>query len=647
MSEFRLLLARYAAPAGIAAMLALTAALYWPGLSGSFLFDDFPNIVGNDAVHVTSADWQDWKRAAHASPSHDLPRPLAMLSYAANYYFTGLDPWPMKLSNLLIHLFNGALLFAVLRLLFSLWNRRQEAAWPEAKNARVALTLSCAWLVCPINLSSVLYVVQRMESLAQTFVLAGLLLYLLGRRAMQAGAGGAALCAAGLVLGTTVGGLCKETAVLLPLYAFLIEMTVLRFETASRQGRHMLWALYAVLLLAPAIVGLTWLLPHMLSPAAYAGRPFTLSQRLFTEQRVVADYIAWTLFPRPASLSFYHDDIAVSDGWLSPVTTLGSGLLLAALLTSAAALRRRLPLYSLGIGWYFAAHLLTATIIPLELAFEHRNYFASIGLLLAGGALILEIPPAFKRVQSALAIIAILAFCSVTALRAHEWGNPIRFAYAEALQHPQSPRANYELGRTLTVASGYRPDSKLIDPAMQAFERATALPGSDAASAAGLIIVANHMHREINPEWWRDLTDKLSQRPPSPEDIGSLQSLAACQRKHECAPETSQLLSAFMAAMNHTPPSARLLAAYGAFAANELGDYVLAARTLGDAASLSPDVAGYRIDLARVQILEGNTALALDTLQRIDPARLDRSEAQQVEDLKRQIELSGPMSRRI
>ncbi len=637
MNRFRLLFARHAALAGIAAALALTAALYWPGLNGIFLFDDFPNIVDNDAVHVTSTDWQEWKEAARASPSRDLPRPLAMLSYAANYYFTGLDPWPMKLSNLLIHLVNGALLFAVLRVVLDLWKRHQNPVWRDTKLIRVALALSCAWLVCPINLSPVLYVVQRMESLAQTFVLAGLLLYLHGRRGMLAGTGGTALCAAGLLLGTTIGGLCKESAVLLPLYALLIELSVLRFETARRRGRRQLWVLYAVLLLAPGIIGLTWLLPHLLSPAAYAGRSFTLSQRLFTELRVVSDYIAWTLFPRPSSLSFYHDDIAVSDGWLSPASTLGSGMLLAALLASAVSLRRRLPLYALGIGWYFAAHLLTATIIPLELVFEHRNYFASIGLLLAAAALILEIPPMFSRVQGAVTVIAITAFCTVTGLRANEWGNPIRFAYSEALQHPQSPRANYELGRTLTVMSGYRPDSKLIDPAMQAFERATALPGSDAASAAGLIIVANHMHREIKPEWWQDLTGKLSRAPPSPEDIGALQSLAGCQRKSECAPEPSMLLAAFLAALNHPSPSPRLLAAYGAFAANQLGDYTLAANALKDAVSLSPEVAGYRIDLSQVLVLQGKLDAALQILQRIDRANLSHSEMQQVDDLVHQI----------
>lgn len=641
MNRFHIISASRRNLAGILATLALTAMLYWPGLHGGFLFDDFPNIVENDAVHVTSADLRDWKHAATASPAHDLPRPVAMLSYAANYYFTGLAPWPMKLTNLLVHLVNGLLLYAVLRALLRLWNQRRRHPWQEETIARMALGIAFAWLVCPINLTPVLYVVQRMESLSQTFVLAGLLLYLHGRSRMQAENTGAALCAAGLMLGTLLGGLCKETAVLLPLYAFLIELTILRFEAATRAGQLRLGSLYVALLLIPGMIVLWQLLPRYISPGAYSSRPFTLAQRLLTELHVVLNYIVWTLFPRPASLSFYHDDITISDGWLSPPSTLYSGLLLAALLASAVALRRRLPLFSLGLGWYFAAHLLTATVIPLELVFEHRNYFASIGLLLAAGALIVEIPLAMLRI--ALPVMVIVAYCSVTALRAREWGDPIRFAFAEALEHPDSPRANYELGRTLAIASGYRPDSKLIDPAIQAFERASKLPASDATSPAGLIIVANHTHREVKAGWWQSLTDKLSRQPPSQEDIGALQSLADCQRKGECAAETSQLLTAFLAALNHQSPSARLLATYGAFAANELGDYELSARTLNDAMTLAPDVAGYRIDLAKVLILDGKPEQAKEVLDRIDFGKLDHSEMRQVDEIREQLRLT-PMA---
>src|SRR4051812_2629638 len=97
-------------------LLIAVAVVYAPGLGGGFAFDDFPNIVGNAALRVGfDAGRSDWLTAAFSSPSSDLQRPLAMLTFALNYAFTGLDPWWMKLTNLLIHLLNTLLVFGLSR----------------------------------------------------------------------------------------------------------------------------------------------------------------------------------------------------------------------------------------------------------------------------------------------------------------------------------------------------------------------------------------------------------------------------------------------------------------------------------------------------------------------------------------------------
>jgi protein O-mannosyl-transferase len=561
-----------------------------------------------------------------------------MLSFAMNYWFAGLDPWAMKAVNLGIHLFNGALLWLVLRSLLRLWNARRTQPLADPSVAWIATGIAAAWLVCPINLSPVLYAVQRMESLAQTFVLCGLGLYLEGRRRMLRDGRGLGLAASGLVVSAGLGVLCKESAVLLPLYAFLAEWALLRFESAGGDGRRALWVTYGALLFVPATIVLAWLLWRFLPGAAFSTRPFTLGQRLLTECRVLVDYIAWTLFPTPRSLGFYHDDILVSQGWLQPPATLICAALIAAALAAAVALRRRMPLLALGIAWYFAAHLLTATIIPLELVFEHRNYFASIGLLLAAAALLMELPPDFVLLRWTLPVLAIAAYSAETGMKAHEWSDPIHFAEAEAAEHPHSPRAVYELGRTLTVASGYREDSKLIAPAMQAFAQAAELPNSGAAASAGLILVANHMHLPIRPEWWQRLIAKLGEKPPSVDDIDALRGISACQRKGECAPEVQPLLKAFIAALSHPSPAPTLLAEYAAFCANGLHEYALAAQVMQDAVAMRPDNPAFRIDLTRIQLLNGNVPGAAAALAPLEGARLDQADTAQVAELKRQVQ---------
>src|SRR5690625_3468716 len=169
---------------------------------------------------------------------------------------------------------------------------------------------------------------------------------------------------------------------MLPSYALLAEICLLGFRSHGGQRSRWLIGLFVVLTLIPLLLVLLWLLPSALQ-GGYAHRPFTLGERLLTEFRVILDYVQWTLLPRLSQLGFYHDHIALSTAWLSPPTTAICASLLGLLLLTALGLIRHAPLFSLGIFWFFAAHLMTGTFIPLELVFEHRNYFASIGLLLA------------------------------------------------------------------------------------------------------------------------------------------------------------------------------------------------------------------------------------------------------------------------
>lgn len=619
--------------------LVLAICVYWPGLRGGYFFDDYPNIVDNTDVHISTGDWRDWRVAALASPSAELRRPLAMLSFAGNYYFTGLDPFPMKLTNLAIHLVNGLLLWKVLDELLRMWRINRPAGFSDRRARLTASAVAGAWLLLPINLSAVLYVVQRMESMAQAFVLAGLWLYLAGRKHMQVGRGRSGLlaCTSGIVVGSTLGLLCKESAVLLPAYTLLIEAALLRFDARTPGSRRGLHLLYGLTLYLPAMLGLAWLLPHTLSAAAYAGRPFNLDQRLLTETRILVEYLYWTLAPNPEALSFYHDDIQLSLGWLQPPTTLACALLLSTLIAAALALRKRLPLFSLGIGWFFAAHLLTATIIPLELVFEHRNYFASIGLLLALAALVLALPARLALLRLALPALAVAAFAAVTAMRAKEWSSPIQFAYSEALRHPLSARANYELGRTLTVASGYRPDSRLIERAFAAFEQTARLPHSGAAPLCALIVVSGHMHRPVPEIWWSQMSKVLAATPPTEESVSGLAAVARCQQAKICPDQTPKLVNAFLQALNHPAPSVRLLTTYGAFAANQLGDYAAAEVAFTDALAQQPRVAGIRMDLARVLLLENKFEQAETLLKPLDSQGLSHDEAANLAELHKAI----------
>ncbi|HEX5122730.1 MAG TPA: hypothetical protein VFV97_05730 [Rhodanobacteraceae bacterium] len=585
-----------------AAALVLTVALYFPGLRGGYDFDDFPNIVDNDALHVSTGSFAEWRNAAWASPASDLQRPLASLTFALNYYFTGLDPWPMKATNVLIHLVNGWLLLVLMRRLVRIPSADAIGNDAPRRGDWLALLVASIWLLHPINLTAVLFVVQRMESLAQIFVLLGLVFYVDARRRQIEGRPGAAWRLWIAVPACTALGIAaKESAALLPVYALLLEFTLL--SGAPRQRRQ-LAAFYLLFLVVPAAIGLSWMLPHALAPDAYAQRPFTMADRLLTEPRVLVGYLTQILLPLPGAFSFFHDDYAFSTGLWQPWTTFPSIVLVAVLIVGGVATRTRAPLVALGILWFFAAHLLTATFFPLELVFEHRNYFASIGALLA--ALQLMLPRTTSNAQLAFLRHTLIALSIVLggftlALRAREWGNPIGLALAEVALHPASPRATYELGRTYVVLSGYQPDSPNTPRAMDALENAMHAPRASTLPEAALIMVASRTGHPIEAAWWDSMRSKLESRRPTVEDSAAIKSLTVCQREGHCVLDDAHMLAVYLAGLRNEPHDAGVLYSYAIFAFNRLRDKTLALRLAREAADVSRDPQ-YRINLANFLI---------------------------------------------
>lgn len=98
-------------------LLACTVLVYWPGLSGDFIFDDRPTIVDNPRAHSEHLDADSLSRAAWSfDPGGTLgSRPLSMASFGINHAIGGLDPWGYKVAGLLVHLLNALLVFALVR----------------------------------------------------------------------------------------------------------------------------------------------------------------------------------------------------------------------------------------------------------------------------------------------------------------------------------------------------------------------------------------------------------------------------------------------------------------------------------------------------------------------------------------------------
>ncbi|MGF6493020.1 hypothetical protein ABIE56_001177 [Luteibacter sp. 621] len=608
--------------------LLLTTIAYAPGIAEVWMFDDFPNIVDNQDVQPQEADLSHLLSAALSSPSSEFKRPLASLSFAANFLVSGLSASAMKATNVAIHLANGLLLFLVLRRLF----RGDEDDEATRRGAVTAALAACVWMLLPINLTAVLYVVQRMESLANLIVLMGLYGYIRGRQRMLHDGRGFVLASLSLVLATGLGILAKETAIVLPLYAAIVEWLVFRgseapFSSGKPRIDRRVLALFFFVLVLPALAGSAKFLPVMFAGKTWAPRPFTMSERLLSELRIVVDYIAWTWLPTPSSLSFYHDDFVISRGWLTPWTTLASAGLLAALATLAWSQRRRRPFIALGIAVFFACHLLTATIIPLELIYEHRNYPASMGLALVfvcalrGSPRDLGPPLASRPMATLIISIALAYWGALTMYTASRWSHPATLGLELANRAPDSPRAQYELGRTMIILSHYDSASPYAARVEAPLKRAAALPGASILPEQAIIFFQARMHRPIDPELWISMKRKLSEQPVRIEDESALMALSSCKLQDLCDLPTDQLVGTYLAALSHPNPRARLLASYADLAWFAMRDRTLGYRMIQDAVATEPSEPAYRVTAAQRALALGyrqDAAEQLDALRRMD-----------------------------
>ncbi|MFH1885243.1 MAG: tetratricopeptide repeat protein [Pseudomonadota bacterium] len=404
-------------------LIATALVLYAGALSGPFAYDDREVITG-DLPRLLEGPWHQGLARAVSSA-----RPVAMLSFAANYWARGLDPWGFRLVNILLHGATGFLLFLFLRDLLSL----PAARFPRRSTGQAAFFCALVWLAHPLDTQSVTYIVQRMNAMASAFFLLALVLYVRARLAgpVRRRAFLFALCgASGLA---AVGS--KETAATLPVFLFLVEWFF--FQELSWQ-----WLRSRARFLAAGLAGLALLALLLLdwNPLArlaldYRHRDFTMGQRVMTEWRVVVQYLGQFLLPLPSRLSLVHD-VPVSRGLLAPPSTLAAGLFLLALAAGAAVLARRFRLAAFAVFWLLGNLAMESSVVGLDLMFEHRMYLPSMLLPVALAApLYRRLPP---RAVSAGLCAAALVLGAWTVQRNQVWTSALALWEDAAAKAPES-----------------------------------------------------------------------------------------------------------------------------------------------------------------------------------------------------------------
>lgn len=354
----------------------LIAISYLNTINSPFQFDDYPNIVDNKFIKISSLQTKDLVRAATSGPSEH--RWVPNVSFAVQYYFSALKTPAYHFFNIAIHFFCATILYFVILITLDYAGKADD----KCRKYELAFVATMLWSLHPLQTNAVTYIVQRMTSISTLFYLSALLFYAKGRLPNQTFTGKYLLFFAGSISGL-LAITSKENAAMLPLMIIAYEIFIISPDRLLANRRRAAFAFGGALLL---LLALAWLwtgrdiFDRILQ--GYQIRHFSLSERLMTEPRVIFYYISQLFFPALSRLNINHD-IPISTTPFSPITTIPAICGLLFLIYSVRYLFNKDRILSFAILWFLLNLVIESSIIPLELCFEHRMYLPSTILVFA------------------------------------------------------------------------------------------------------------------------------------------------------------------------------------------------------------------------------------------------------------------------
>jgi len=399
-----------------------------------FQFDDSINITENLKIkHLTA--YRDLSSSRY----------VGSLSFALNYYLGGFSPFGYHLINILIHIANGILIYAMVRLLCQapLFSSDRSVApishW-------LASATALLFVSHPIQTQSVTYIIQRFASLSTFFYLLAVIGYLKWR--LQSPSDKRRLLwYTTALLATILAMKTKEITFTIPFMLVLVEF--LFFSPSS--GR---WIRLVPFLLTLPIIPISRSGALGEGEAGFARQTMDIGRwdYLVTQFRVIVTYVRLLIYPANQNLDY---DYPIHHSLLD-LPVLLSFLFLSALFILAVCLlfipARSRFLYvarfmAFGILWFFLTLSIESSIIPIhDVVFEHRLYLPSVGFFLAASAPLAYASSRWKT-QTTFALAVIVAILSIaTYQRNGIWKNPTTLWSDVLMKSPNKARAHFGRG---------------------------------------------------------------------------------------------------------------------------------------------------------------------------------------------------------
>lgn len=412
--------------------------IYLQAMGLTWQFDDYINL--KDLSNASSV--QGLNNFIFGGVAGPTGRPISLLTFLANYNdWMNNHPWGFVKTTLIWHLLNACLIFLLVFNIAKIYINNTNQSYI------FALMVAMVWVILPIHASANLIPIQRMTHVSAFFMLSTLLGYVYFRTYLsskQSPILNLILVIGWVVIGTILAVYSKENGAVVVTMLALLELYFLKRITYPAYPKLWTLGIYLALLIVPLFM-LLYLVKN------WAGinhhfefyRDRSLADHLATQIIILWEYLKQIILPRAALLGPFHDGhivyhwtmwqpyvaliawlVAIFVGWKYKAYRLGKFLLFA-------------------LVWYFAAHQIESSIIPLELYFEHRNYLASLGWVVLIAVLFAEIYKKYQglspwHILGGIYILYLLFnLQQITSL----WGKPLLAAEMWSTYQPDSPRA--------------------------------------------------------------------------------------------------------------------------------------------------------------------------------------------------------------
>ncbi len=402
---------------------------YGHTLDAPFYLDDLSSIQNNTYIRSLNPA-VIWEMFAS--------RIVGYYTFALNYAAHGSTVTGYHAVNILIHILSSLAVYLTTKLIL-----KTPALSTQGYEKRrwLPLLVALVFAVHPLQIQAVTYIVQRLTSLAAMLYLGTLLFYLLMRLSKV-------WPHRLLYLHLTffcfiLAFFTKQNAATAPLSLLIAELIFFRPNI-----KKIAIILGLIIALGFILYFLIYGTPSLEFIDQKTRETYIYSRsQYFNAQLVVVGQYLWN-FIWPVNLVFFYDADLPSNFLTYPVPILAALHII--LFALACYFYRRFPVVAFGIIFYYTAHLVESSFLPIkDLAWDHRTYLPNFGLSLLTGNFLsfLLINKHFKKL--AWITPSVLVFLTTTTwLRNNTWRNTEAFFTNEINVNNDSFRGNCSLGIT-------------------------------------------------------------------------------------------------------------------------------------------------------------------------------------------------------